>query len=232
MSKKSVADLAPLPFYGIHTLDNGVSYLFQDLQPFGWEFIGLGQKTKQSVKHLRNQCSHNVNVYLGANKPSKKHWETFIKLMDDPLVQAMLPVPNGKTYFLDQYSLDDAIHWLACLERLSSPLHSQVKPLWSSSLKVITADMKRSNIHPMVLTDVSLDDNQTVKRLNDLGKSTPRTVIFSGDSDLIVPKDIERIETSIQSRISLNDLISLPMEHIGAYIIAQHCRGEFQRDAA
>lgn len=232
MSKKPAGNFTPLPYYGIHSTPSGVQYLFQDMQPFGWEFLGINQKTQLSVKHLRNQCSHNVNVHLGGNAPSRKHWAEFEKLLSDPLVEAMLPIPNGRTYFLDQYSLDDAINWLSCLERLSSPLYSQVKPLWSSSLKAVSAEMKRSNIHPMVLTDVSMDDNNTIKRLNDLSKTTPRTVVFTGDSDLVIPKDIQRLDTTIHQRTSLNDLISLPLEHIGAYIIAKYCRGESLQTAA
>lgn len=230
--RNTMGDMTPLPHYGIHAAPSGILYLFQDMCPFGWEFIGLGKKTQLSVKHLRNQCSHNVNVHLAGNAPSRRHWQRFLEIMDDPLVQAMLPIPNGKTYFLDQDSLDDAINWLACLEKLSSPLYTQVKPLWSERLKNVMNETKRTNIHPMVLTDVSLDDNETVKRLNDLGKTTPRTVIFCGDKEVIIPKDIERIESNIQRRISLNELISLPLEHIGAYIIAKYCRGEELTQAA
>lgn len=222
--KTDTGQSMPLPFYGIHE-DSGTAYLYQDTCPFGWEFIGLNKRSKQSVKHLKNQCSHTINVNLATRKLSNNHWNRFKSLVSDPLVQAMLPIPNGKTYYLDQSQLDSSANWLSCLERLSSPLHTWVKPLWSENVSGVVKQLKMTNIHPMVLTDISSSDHENALRLAKLNRTTPRTLILAGEPNLVLPPHVERITTNIESLIGLQELISLPLEHIGSYILAQHCKG-------
>lgn len=222
--KTATGHTMPLPYYGIHS-DNGISYLYQDTCPLGWEFIGLAKRSSQTVKHLKNQCSHTVNVNLATRKLSNNHWNKFKSLVSDPLVQAMLPIPNGHTYFFDQSQLTDSTHWLSCLERLSSPLHAWVRPLWSESPNVVMRQLKMTNIHPMVLTDIGSNEHETALRLAEANKTTPRTLILSGESNLILPKHVKKLTTNLDSLMVLQELISLPLEHIGSYIIAQHCKG-------
>ena len=220
----TLTDVAPLGYYGIHE-DDGVSYLYQDICPHGWEFIGLNRKSNLTVKHLKNQCSHNINVNLATRKLSKIHLSKFNGIASDPLVQAMLPIPNGKTYFIDTKELPDAANWLACLERLNSPLHTWVKPLFAVNTSHIVKHMDMSNIHPMCFVDLTTDDSAAVQRLAMIAKTTPRTVIFCGDGSMVLPKHIERLSTNLSDKISLQDLISMPLEHLGSYILSEYCKG-------
>lgn len=217
----------PLPFYGIHE-DDGLPFLYQDTCPQGWEFIGLNRKSNQTVKQLKNQCSHNINVNLATRKLSKLHVRKFEAIMNDPLVQAMLPIPNGKTYFLDEQKLENSAVWLSCLERLNSPLHTWVKPAWVAGMAHIAKHMAMTNIHPMAITGFSINDGQSLSKLAEISMTAPRTVIFSGNSSLIIPKSVERIDTRLGSLISLQELVSLPLEHLGSYIMAKYCMGERQ----
>ncbi len=75
-----------LPHYGVHTDPRThIKYLFQDTCPYGWEFIGVNKRSSLSVKHLKNQCSHHVNVHL-AKEPSRVHWNLLKSVLHDPLV--------------------------------------------------------------------------------------------------------------------------------------------------
>lgn len=217
-------DPAPLGYYGIHE-DDGVSYLYQDICPYGWNFIGLSTKSNLSVKPLKNQCSHNINVNLATRKLSKIHLAKFNNIVADPLVQAMLPVPNGKTYFLDENQLPEAAVWLACLERLNSPLHTWVKPLFAVSMNHALKHIDKTNIHPMVFVDLKSTDTEDVLKLATAARTSPRTVIFCGTPSMVLPKHIERLETKLGELTSLQDLISLPLEHLGSHILSEYCKG-------
>jgi len=221
-------DIKKLPYYGIHESDRGVNFLFQDNFPYGMEFLGLGDKVKSglSVKHLKNYCPHLVNPYLGRRNLSNKHQSIFDHIFEDQLTQAMLPIPNGKTYFLSEDALDDCELWITALEKLSSPLHTCSKPIWTLNKSSIFSQMNDTNIHPMVLTGVDSESLELVKQLAILGKTTPRTLILVGPSDLILPREVQRIKTTIFNQISLAELVSLPLEHLGAKLIADYCKKE------
>jgi hypothetical protein len=221
----------PLPSYGLHTNEQGITYLFQDLCPYGWEFLGLkDNRSNLSVKHLKNQCPHQINMYLAQRVLSKKVWNSFLRLVDDPLVRAMLPLPNGKTYSFDQSSIENPTEWLSCLERLSSPLHTGVKPFWVESNQTIGRRLALTNIQPFVLMDIKAQDVLDLRRLHDLNKTCPRTLIFSCTEPLVLPPSVEVIKTELESLISLKDLISLPLEHIGSYLIAEYCKSSLDLD--
>lgn len=217
-------DPAPLAYYGIHE-DDGITYLYQDTCPYGWNFIGLSAKSTLSVKPLKNQCSHNINVNLATRKLSKIHLSKLNNIVADPLVQAMLPIPNGSTYFLDEKLLPEATNWLACLERLNSPLHTWVKPLFAVSMNHAIKHIDKTNIHPMVFVDLKSTDAEQVHKLATAAKTTPRTVIFCGDSSMILPKHVKRLETKLSDLTTLQDLISLPLEHLGSHILSEYCKG-------
>jgi len=214
-----------LNLYGVHKGKNGVKHLFQDLCPRGWNFFGLQEDSGYSVKSLRNGCSHAINPVLTHRPVADKHLETFQSFSDDPLVQAMLPVPNGKVYFLDETILDNHVEWLSCLERLNSPLHSWVKPFWSSPLRKIITHLEKTNIHPMVLTGVKPTDAMDIAKLLEHAIRVPRTLILVGDPSVVLPKYVARLDTKIDQKVALSTMIKLPLEHIGAHLVSEHCQG-------
>jgi len=221
-----------LPYYGIHEEENGVAYLFQDTCPYGWEFIGANTKSSMSVRQLNNKCPHSINVHLANRNVSKKQWNTFLKIANDPLVQAMLPIINGRAYFFDQSQMDNATHWLACLERMSNPFHVSVVPMWQHSSKIKHKMLGVTNIHPLVFTNIKPDDVLEARQLAESSVSNPRTLILAGEGSLILPKLVRNLETRLQELISFEELVSLPLEHIGAYIVGEYCKGSLNLDVA
>jgi hypothetical protein len=53
----------------------------------------------------------------------------------------------------------------------------------------------------------------------------PRTVVLTGGGDVVVPKNLHRIETKI-TKTPLADLLTLPLETIGAAILRKYARKE------
>lgn len=212
--------------YGIHETDDGVAHLFQDVSPRGWNFFGIEDPSNMSVKHLRNGCSHAINPMMTKRSVAMKHWEIFAPVAEDPLVQAMLPVPNGKTYYLPSPSLPNHVEWLSCLERMNSPLHTWVRPFWSVPLKKICSQLSLTNIHPIVLTGLKMGDIELATRLVEAARQYDRTLILCLDDNLVLPTSVEKIDTKIHLNTDLSSLIKLPLEHIGASIVSRHCRGE------
>jgi hypothetical protein len=148
-------------------------------------------------------------------------------LLNDPLVQAMLPIPNGNTYFLDTKTLENSSEWLSCLERLNSPLHKWVRPLWIINKLKLINQFSLTNLHPIVLTDITENQMLTVNQIIQAKVGTPRTLILAGNSQVVLPKSVIKIRTNINKLISLSDLISLPLEHIGVHILSEYCLGNF-----
>jgi hypothetical protein len=222
-----------LPYYGIHEDSTGISYLFQDICPYGWEFLGLKDKRSNlSVKHLKNRCPHQINVYIAQRVLSNKIWNSFLRIVNDPLVQAMLPLPNGKTYHFDQRSINNPTEWFSCLERLSSPLHTAVKPFWAETNQMVSKKLELTNIQPLVMMDLNAGDALAARRFSDLNKTCPRTLILSCTEPLVLPKSVQSLSGSrLEELISLKDLISLPLEHIGSYLVGEHCKGSLNLES-
>ena len=87
--------------YGIHWTESKVAYLMQGRR--GTNAIGLKEKAPFEV-HLPSRSRHcNHQIPLSAPVPNDHHWDFFMRIVDDPLVQAMLPIPkttSGGVYYL------------------------------------------------------------------------------------------------------------------------------------
>jgi hypothetical protein len=128
--------------------------------------------------------------------------------------------------------MDNATHWLACLERLSNPFHVSVVPMWQHSRTIKHKMLGITNIHPLVFTYVKSDDAPEARQLVESSISNPRTLILSGDPSIILPKSVRKIESKLQELITFEELIALPLEHIGAFIVGEYCKGSLDLDVA
>ena len=170
-------------------------------------------------------CNHLVPV--AAPVPDKFHWEFFKKISDDPLVNAMLPAPRGPKdrvfYLEDPY--DDLNLYLSCLSRLSSPIKSVMRPAWMVKPDQAEFEMGRTNIQPWILTQVTMKEQDLVTKIAKSSAYLPRTVILTGKPEVVVTSPMKRITTDIRS-IELQNLISQPLENIGAMILRRFARKE------
>lgn len=210
--------------YGLHR-DGGVVWLVQGRK--GNNFVGLKGQCPFQVSG--GMCNHMVSP--AAPVPDRIHWESWMKLFPDPLVQAMLPIPHeqGQNVFYVNDPYDDLSLHLATLTRLSSPIKQVIKPTWTLKAKQLETELKASNIQPLVLVQTTTKSQALVDTIGKLAMFAPRTVVIVGQPDVVVRPPIQRIETNIR-QFDLADLMTLPLENLGATMIRRHARNE-QLDA-
>merc|ERR1711916_40298 len=131
---------------GLH-FDRQIAWLLQGRK--GSNFVGLKAQCPFTVSG--GMCNHLVPA--AAPIPDPIHWEQFAKLLPDPLVKVMLPIPakgQEKAYYLTDED-DGLLSYLITLSRMSSPIRTVVKPAWMVKAKDLEKLMWESNIQPLIL---------------------------------------------------------------------------------
>lgn len=210
--------LTPVEHYGLHW-DKSIAWLHQGRG--ATNFLGVNQKSPFQVVDA-GMCNHLIPA--AAPIPDKLQWVEFSKIIRDPLVEAMLPLPNGNGYFVaDPY--DDLSLYLTTLARLSSPIRPIVKPLWTMTSNQVQKALHETNVQPLVLSQATAKDQKLLTEIAKLTNYTPRTVIVTGSADLVVPAPLQRIITHIRL-MNIHDLMTLPLENIGATVLRRYARKE------
>lgn len=201
--------------------DGPVAWLLQGRG--GSNFVGLREKTPFRV--AGGMCNHLIPP--AAPIPDRIHWEKFLEIVNDPLVRAMLPIPRpegSRAFFVEDPYNDLAFH-LASLSRLSSPIKGVVRPLWTVKVKDLEKELSSTNVQPLVLTQAEPKGQPVVDAIGDFSMMLPRTTILTGRGDMVVQKPMQRITTQIRN-FDIEDLLTLPMENIGAAVLRRHARNE------
>lgn len=206
--------------FGLH-FDGPVGWLLQGRG--GSNFVGLSKKCP--FENPKGMCNHLIPT--AAPIPDKIHWETFRKLLKDPLVRAMLPIPNlaGSRAFYIEDRYDDLSLYLNCLSRLTAPIKAICKPAWMLKTADLQKELSSTNVQPLVITQM---DTKSVPLLNAIAKSTnylPRTVIVTGSSDVPIPKEFQKLDVGIRDW-TVEDLVILPFENLGATSLRRFVRKE------
>lgn len=208
--------------YGLHW-DGSVAWLLQG-RGKGSNFVGLKGTCPFTASNA--MCNHLVPV--ASPIPDRHHWQEFTRIMNDPLVRAMLPIPRspGKnTFFLEDPHNDFGL-FLICLSRLSSPILPVVKPAWTVKVKDLEKEMSSSNIQPMVVVQSTGKSQNVIDLIVQLAPHSPRTVIISGEPEVVASPEFQRVDTQIRKLINLEELLPLPLESIGAAILRRYSRRE------
>lgn len=216
-----------VPHFGILEDADGIRHLYQNLCPDGFNYVGVRDNITQSARGLKFPCSHAIVATLGFRKVSSAKWSLFQELLTDPLVEAMLPIPKqgaGVHYLVDNGHTENLREYLACLENLNTPMIKSIIPFWSVNWAQFKRMINSTNIHPLILTGVNIEDAPTVNKFFELAKVSPRTLIITGADDVILAPDIPRIEFTVHHKISLCNLISLHMEHMGVEVVRRYCQ--------
>lgn len=207
-------------YFGLHW-DGGIGWLQQGRN--ATNFVGLSKRSP--YQNPKGMCNHMIPPT--APVPDKLQWAAFLKISEDPLVKAMLPVPHpeGERAFYINDPYDDLSIYLTCLSRLSSPITSVVKPAWTVRPAAAQRELNATNVQPWVITQVSTKEASLV---SDIAKATnyfPRVVVMTGKPEVPVPSTFTRIETSIRDT-PLEDLMVLSLENIGAALVRRYARKE------
>lgn len=206
--------------FGLH-FDGPIGWLQQGRG--GANFLGLNQKSP--FQNPKGMCNHLIPN--AAPIPDKFHWEPFQKLLRDPLVRAMLPIPAlpGARAFYIEDPYDDLSLYLNCLSRMTAPISSICRPAWMVKTPDLEKELSRTNVQPLVITQMN---TKSIALLNGIGMATnylPRTVIVTGASDVPVPAQIRKIETHIRD-YPIEDLVILPLENLGVTALRRFVRKE------
>ncbi|MDB2578940.1 hypothetical protein N9Y00_07880 [Tateyamaria sp.] len=150
-----------------------------------------------------------------------------MKIFSDPLVQAMLPLPKpvGQNVFYLDDPYDDLGMYLHTLSRLSSPIKPTIKPAWTVKARTLETELNASNIQPLAIVQTDQKQQSIVDTVGKLALYVPRTVVFSGKSEVVVSSPIQRIKTNLR-KFSITDLTILPLENLGATLIRRMARNE------
>jgi len=160
----------------------------------------------------KNACDHRIDLRSEADPA---------RFPDDPLVDAMSPVPRqtgDHTAYLTQPDLSII---LATLARMSSPTKLPIAPMWSLRPDKIIRLLENTNVQPLVLTGVRATDKRAVDQILEASPYLPRKLVLQGDPTLILRPEARRITTTL-GEVNTPDFIALPWEAYGAHLLKQH----------
>ena len=212
--------------FGLHTAPNGVKYLTQEGKTEN--FIGLPSVPPQFVGPSNEPCPHLIDTTEASI--NKTHWKTFQKLLKDPLVREMLPIPKARgaqvIYFNDPNQA--LIMTLVTLSRLCSPVQQVIHPLNPldvTPVKKLVEELTTTNIAPFVIIGVRPTHQETIQRIVRESLLMPRRLILLGDPTVIAAGTIKR-ETTTLDPSGEAELAILPVENLGKTVLRQFARGE------
>ncbi len=214
----------PVSHYGFHADENGVWYLHQGRAANN--FIGMREASPFVVTLRKNRpCPHLINS--AAAIPDTVHWHQFSRLLNDPLVEAMLPIPKERSSLIPFLSdpNNELAMLLVILSRLSGPIYPVVQPLRSKSKGLILEDLSLTNACPLVLTNVQCSDNDYMFDLAREARTLPRRLLFTGEAEVVVRSPLQRLTTGFWDVDPLT-LAALPMESLGALLVRRFGRHE------
>ncbi len=217
-------ELTPVTHYGLHTTPEGVAYLHQGRKASN--FISMKQLSPYEVVTKRSRlCPHLINP--ASTVPDRAHWELFLRMFDDPLVQAMLPIPKSRNALIPYLSdpQGELVMDFVMLSRMGGPVYPVVLPIGKLPKNTILEELTLTNVLPLVLTNVQTSDQSLVNDLALESRTLPRKLIFSGDDHLVIRNPLVRVSTSLWD-LDRVELQSLNMETIGAAVLRRHARGE------
>jgi len=189
----------------------------------GNNFAGL--KAQCPYRAPKGMCNHLIPV--AAPIPDRIHWEKFLGIINDPLVQALLPIPQpaGKNSFYVDDPYGDLAYYLSNLSRLSSPIQPIVRPAWSLKARDLERELSTTNVQPLIVVKTEPGDQAIVDTIGELSTFTPRTVVLTGSDAVVVQPPMQRIRTEIRNH-GLEDIMTLPLENLGAAVIRRVARRE------
>lgn len=216
--------IIPVTHYGVHTTDEGVAYLHQGRSASN--FIGLKAVSPFQISTKKSlPCPHLINQ--AAPIPDAVHWQAFSRILKDPLVQSLLPIPKEMgtlvPYLPDpqnELNLD-----LVTLSRMSSPIYPVVMPLRKLTKGQLMNELSLTNVCPLILTGVQPEDNAYLNEIAREAILYPRKLLLTGDPTVVIRYPMERIQTSIWN-MDEAVLMGLPMESLGALMLRRHARSE------
>lgn len=208
-----------VPNFGVHFVNGDIPFLLQQDNAQSI-FEDLPCPLKVIPSPVRKRCNHSIR--LNQPDPEPQHLEAFERLKDDPLLRAMLPTPALHRGFTIENPSQVV---LATLSRMSSPVATTIRPAWALEPKMILEELGITNCQPLVLINSGHSDHHITCRVASAVFGLPRTVIVATRGTPLPAAGMERISTDLD-HTDLTDLVTLPWEQIGAWVLRRHMKGE------
>lgn len=216
-----------VPNYGIHWDGEGIAWLMQGRG--STNVLGIKKKPPFRVQlpSGSKHCNHMIPTSVPV--PNDFQWGFFTQLMDDPLVQAALPIPkkaSGAYFVEDPYH--DLMWYMSMLSTMSSPIYPCVVPRWTTTEKSVAKQLEQTNVQPFFIADLEARDSGFLSKIAKVAMQAPRKLVVAGDPDVIVPQSMTRIKTRLNNSdyYDVNDLEALHWEGLGATLVRKHMKRE------
>jgi hypothetical protein len=122
---------------------------------------------------------------------------------------------------------------LVMLSRMSSPIYPCVVPIWTLTAEAVVAELQQTNVQPFVLTKIEGKHSPMAGQVARAAVYLPRRLILAGQSDVVLPPVVKRIETQLdKGKYDIHDITVLPWESLGAATVRKYMRKEWPLIAA
>ncbi len=201
-----------LDSYGLHWVEGNIGLLVQ--QDTVDHVLGIPMSFPVTVKPMRQRlyCPHNINLYDAEEG----------ELPDDPLVQAMLPLPrefgSPVPFVVDN---QENRQYVKDLLRLSSS--EQMVSFWAARPDYMGPQLSITNLAPFVLFGYSEPQIQWYHQLIQMGYYSTRRLILVGPENAVLRSQVQRIKFKPEA------IGHLPLERIGAWHLKQRMLGNVNR---
>lgn len=219
-----MTDLTIVTHYGIHRTPDNIVYLHQGGGKAS-NFIGLAARSPFEVQTQggrQRACPHMMNPSTPI--PDREHWESFMQIFSDQLLQEFLPLPRNirdPIPFIED--AEDML--LLLLSKLSSPIYPIVSQFDKYPKLRFAEQMALTNVTPVVLTHIRPEHQSELESMCVVARRSPRKLILSGDPRVVLREPMKKITTHLDL-FEERKLYSLPMESLGAVSLRRWARGE------
>lgn len=198
--------------YGLHRTEGGIPLLVQ--QGRIDHVLGIDMDFGIRVR-IRRPCTHRINL-----DEAEGH-SILDKYADDPLFQAMLPLPHEqltKPLFIEQ--TPESLELLTLLSRLTSPgTFTIMVPFWTQRPEVHARTLWETNIQPLILHGFRLEHASALHKVIEVATLSPRRLILLGERRTTPNVGLaDRVNTGVR----IDDLRDVALEAVGAYALKTH----------
>jgi hypothetical protein len=152
----------------------------------------------------------------------------FLNIAQCPVVEYCLPIPRpmGDRIVYIEGGPEDLALRMTALSRLSSPIRPSAFPAWMVKIKDLPRLVGTSNVQPLIITGLRSSHQSIVSALADLTPTAPASIVLQGDESVVLPKGVKRMTPPCETMMTLEEMMVLPFENIGAFTLRRFARGE------
>ena len=171
----------------------------------------------------RWHCNHNFSLH--APVPPRAHLNLFRELVvHNELVRFMLPLPGEGVAVIGSQIPSKHLLRIVMLTKMTSPVREPILWLKGTSMAHILSELEMTNVQPLVLMGVEVEDTDKARTIIQIAATKPRRLLVVSNPD--VPLN-PRIDTNGFFTQDITELALLPWEQLGAIVLRAWMRHEW-----